>query len=216
VNRPHRVLVADDHAPTRETICAVLNRQEDFEVCGSVPDAPRAVAMSVRRHPDLCLLDIRMPGNGISAAWEITARLPSTKVVMLTVSRDDDDLFAALRAGASGYLLKDLDPGRLPEALRATLRGEAAINAGLVTRLIQEFRDRSPKRRVLAAGLPAGQLTSREWEVLELLREGLGTMDIAARLVVTPATVRSHVASILKKLRVPDREAALEALGELR
>ncbi|HSL63620.1 MAG TPA: response regulator transcription factor, partial [Gaiellaceae bacterium] len=101
-----RVLLADDHPPTREDIRRTLESDGRFEVCAVAADAAGAVDAATRERPDLCVLDIRMPGNGIAAAWEITARLPETKVVMLTVSRDDDDLLAALRAGASGYLLK--------------------------------------------------------------------------------------------------------------
>ena len=164
----------------------------------------------MRLRPGLCLLDIRMPGGGIAAAWEITARLPETKVVMLTVSRDDDDLFAALRAGASGYLLKDLEPDRLADALEEVLTGDAAIPGALVARLVSEFRERGPRRRAVLTGAPDGHLTSREWEVLELLRERRSTSEIAERLFVSQATVRSHVAAILRKLRVPDREAAVQ------
>jgi DNA-binding NarL/FixJ family response regulator len=197
-----RVLLADDHAPTRDDIRRTLESDGRFEVCATVSDAAEAVEAAARERPDLCLLDIRMPGSGIAAAWEITARLPATKVVMLTVSRDDDDLFAALRAGASGYLLKDTDPARLAPALQDVLAGEAAIPRSLVARLVGEFRDRGPRRRAVLASEP---LTSREWEVLELLRREHSTAEIAARLVLTPATVRSHVAAILRKLRVPDR-----------
>ena len=202
---PARVLIADDHPPTRDDIKATLDADDRFEVCALAGDAAEAVEAATREHPDLCLLDIRMPGSGIAAAWEITARLPETKVVMLTVSRDDDDLFAALRAGASGYLLKDIDPERLPHALEDVLAGDAAIPRALVSRLVGEFRDRGPRRRTILSG--AEPLTSREWQVLELLRRDLSTAEIARRLVLSQATVRSHVAAILRKLRVPDRAA---------
>ncbi|HSC92582.1 MAG TPA: response regulator transcription factor [Gaiellaceae bacterium] len=207
-----RILLADDHAPTREDIRRTLESDGRFEVCAVASDAAEAVDAAARERPDLCVLDIRMPGSGIAAAWEITARLPTTKVVMLTVSRDDDDLLAALRAGASGYLLKDTDPNRLPHALEDVLAGEAAIPRTLVAKLVREFRERGPRRRAVLAGEP---LTSREWEVLELLRDALSTAEIAERLVLTQATVRSHVAAILRKLRVPDR-AALVKLFERR
>ena len=208
----HRVLVADDHAPTRQHVRRMLGAQPDFEVCGEAADAAGAVATAVREAPDLCLLDIRMPGNGIAAAWEITGRLPKTRVVMLTVSRDDGDLFAALRAGASGYLLKDVDPSSLGDQLRTVMAGEAALPRGLVTRLVLEFRDRSPRRRTIIAGDDQPPLTSREWEVLELLRQGATTQQIADRLSLSQATVRSHVAAILRKLRVPDRDSAIRLL----
>ena len=207
------VLIADDHDRTRQHIRAALERDSRFRVCADVGDAVAAVDSAIRLRPRLCLLDIGMPGNGISAAWEITGRLPDSKVVMLTVSRDDDDLFAALRAGASGYLLKDIDPGRLPQALLDVLDGEAAIPRSLVARLVDEFRDRGPRRRALLARGPRAELTSREWEVLELLRDDLSTEEIAGRLFVSPATIRSHISSILRKLRVPDRRAAVELLS---
>jgi DNA-binding NarL/FixJ family response regulator len=204
------VLIADDHAPTRADIAGALEEDGRFRVCAAVSDAPAAVEAALRFRPGLCLLDIRMPGGGIAAAWEITARLPETKVVMLTVSRDDDDLFAALRAGASGYLLKDIEPDRLPDALDEVLTGDAAMPGALVARLVAEFRERGPRRRAVVTGAPEGHLTSREWEVLELLRERRSTSEIAERLFVSQATVRSHVAAILRKLRVPDREAAVQ------
>ncbi|MDX6521221.1 MAG: two-component system, NarL family, nitrate/nitrite response regulator NarL [Gaiellales bacterium] len=208
----NRVLIADDHAPTRAQVRELLDAEEDFAVCAEASDAPGAVVAAVREVPDLCLLDIRMPGSGIAAAWEITSRLPHSRVVMLTVSRDDGDLFAALRAGASGYLLKDVDPGRLAEELRAVLAGDAAIPRGLVTRLVSEFRDRSPRRRRIIAGPDAPALTSREWEILDLLRQGASTAEIAERLTISRATVRSHVAGILRKLRVPDRDSAVRLI----
>jgi DNA-binding NarL/FixJ family response regulator len=132
---------------------------------------------------------------------------------MLTISRDDSHVFAALRAGAAGYLLKDTETERLPEALRDVMNGEAALPVTLVTRLVEEFRDRAPRRRALMPsreGEP--RLTSREWEVLELMRRKMTTAQIARTLVVSPATVRSHVAAILRKLRVPDRDAAVRLL----
>lgn len=213
MTEPIRVLLADDHAPTRADIRATLE-EGGFEVVAEVADAAAAVEAAVREQPAVCLLDIRMPGSGIGAAWEITARLPSTKVVMLTVSRDDEHLIAALRAGASGYLLKDIDPGRLPSALKGVLEGEAAIPRTLVARLVEDFRDRGGRRRKLVGDDLAAQLTSREWEVLDLMRKGLGTNDIARRLTLSQVTVRSHIAGILRKLRVPDRESAVRLFEE--
>lgn len=209
----HRVLIADDHPPTRANLRELLDREPDFTVCAEAPDAPGAVAAAVREAPDLCILDIRMPGGGIAAAWEITARLPQTRVVMFTVSRDDDDLFAALRSGAGGYLLKDADPNTVAEQLRTVMAGDVAIPSGLVTRLVAEFRDRSPRRRLIVARPELPPLTSREWEVLELLRQGATTGQIAERLSVSNATVRSHAAAILRKLRVPDRASAIRLLN---
>jgi DNA-binding NarL/FixJ family response regulator len=204
------VLIADDHMPTRRDVRAALEANPDFRVCAEAPDAPGAVDAAIREAPDVCLLDINMPGSGIAAAWEITSRLPDTRVVMLTVSREDDDLFDALRAGAAGYLLKDTDPVRLPLALLDVVKGDAAIPRDLVARLVGEFRDRGPRRRALLGNDMNGHLTSREWEVLELLRDGLTTGEIAEKLYISQVTARSHISAILKKLRVPDRSAAIK------
>jgi DNA-binding NarL/FixJ family response regulator len=182
-------------------------------VCAETADAASAVAAALREKPDICLLDIHMPGGGIAAAREITNALPDTRVVMLTVSRDDEDLFDALRAGAAGYLLKDMDPDRVPMALEGVLAGEAALPRTLLSRVMEEFRDRG-KRRLRLPGHRGAELTEREWEVLQLLRDGMSTAEIAERLYVSAATVRSHAASVLKKLRVPDREAAIKLLEE--
>lgn len=210
------VLIADDHAPTRADIRAALEEHAAFRVCADVADAAAAVDAAMRHLPEVCLLDIRMPGSGIAAAWEITARLPETRVVMLTVSREDDDLFDAIRAGAAGYLLKDTDPERLPLALLDVVKGDAAIPRMLVARLISEFRDRGPRRRALLSRRSDAQLTSREWEVLELLRNGLSTVEIAETLYISQVTARTHIAAILRKLRLPDREAAVRLFAEAR
>ena len=211
---PVRVVIADDHAPTREDIRVALERDPRFRVVGDAPDAFAAIDLMLRERPDVCLLDIHMPGGGIAATWEISARLPRTKIVMLTVSRDERDLFAALRAGAAGYLLKDMDPRRLPHALDDVIRGVAAMPRPLVAGLIREFRDRGPRRRATAGEGPESQLTSREWQVLDLVRQRLSTAEIARRLVLSPVTVRTHVNSILKKLGVPDREALVRRFDE--
>lgn len=201
-----RVLIADDHQPTREDVRFALEHDGSFEVCAEAADAAEAIEAAVRTRPDICLLDVNMPGWGVSAAWEIHSRLPQARVVMLTISRDDRDLFAALRAGAAGYLLKDMDPRQLSRALGAVLAGEVAIPRELVGQVVEEFRDRGARRRDLVADGRQGKLTSREWEVLDMLRQELSTSQIARRLVLSPVTVRTHVNSILKKLEVRDRE----------
>jgi DNA-binding NarL/FixJ family response regulator len=205
--------VADDHPALRRSVRTALE-EGGFEVCAEVDTAGGAVDEAWEKRPDVCLLDIHMPGNGISAAAQITARLPETAVVMLTVSGNDVDLFDALRAGASGYLLKDMDPARLPHALRGVLAGEAALPRALVARVLDEFRERGRRRRLPLVGGRGVQLTSREWEILDLLREGLSTAEIAERLFVSKVTVRRHVSSILRKLHVPDRKSALQLLDE--
>ena len=206
-----RVVVADDHAPTRAGVRASLDGQ-GFEVVAEVASARTAVAAAIDLRPDVCLLDIHMPGSGIAAAGEISRRLPDCAVVMLTYSQDDDDLFDALRAGARGYLLKDMDPDRIGPALQGVLAGEGALPRTLVSKVLQEFQGRS-RRKLFTRSQRPTQLTSREWEVMELLRDGLSTDDVAKRLFVAPGTVRVHVSSVLKKLQVPDRAAAFRALS---
>ena len=208
-----RVLLADDHAAVRAGIKLALSG-EGFEVCAEAADAPGAIEAAEREQPDIALLDVNMPGSGIKAAEEIAQRLPETVVVMLTVSRDDDDLFSALRAGAAGYLLKDTDPNRLPFALRGVLDGEAALPRGLTARLIDEFRTRGKRRRLPLMRQRGVELTEREWEVLDFLHEGLSTAEIADRMSISPVTVRRHVSEILRKLRVKSREEAVELLAK--
>lgn len=211
---PIRVLLADDHAPTRVDVREVLEADPRFHVVAEAADAAGAVGQAVSERPDVCLLDVNMPGSGVGAAWEISARLPETKIVMLTVSREDQHLFSALRAGASGYLLKDMDRARLPHALSDVLEGKAALPRELTARLVDEFRDRSPRRRKALAEGPYATLTSREWQVLDLLRQELSTAEIARRLTLSPVTVRTHVNNILRKVRAPDREGLIRDLEQ--
>jgi DNA-binding NarL/FixJ family response regulator len=206
-----RVVLADDHPPVRAGVRAALER-DGFVVCAEAADGPGAVKAALREKPDIVLMDINMPGNGIAATGEIARQLPETAIVMLTVSRADADLFDALCAGASGYLLKDMDPSRLPHALRGVLDGEAALPRHLVALVIDEFRERRRHRRLSLAKGRGVDLTEREWEVLEMLREGSSTAEIGERLFIAPVTVRTHVSAILKKLHVADREAAVKLL----
>jgi DNA-binding NarL/FixJ family response regulator len=203
------VLIADDHAPTREDVRRALE-SAGFAVCAEAGDAAEAVHAAVSERPDICLLDIRMPGSGVGAAWEIKARLPETKIVMLTVSEADSDLFAALRAGAEGYLLKTMNFERLPHALRGVLNGQAPIQRALVARVLERFHTHEPRRRQLVpTDELAKRLTSREWEVLELLAQGRSTSEIARQLVLSKSAVRVHIAALVKKLAVADRAAAV-------
>jgi DNA-binding NarL/FixJ family response regulator len=205
------VLIADDHVPTRAAVRLALERG-GFDVCAEAGDAASSVALARALRPDVALLDIHMPGDGIRAAAEITAHVPDTAVVMLTVSSAEGDLFGALKSGASGYLLKDTDPDRLPMALRGVLDGEAALPRALVTRILEEFRIGSPRARLPVRGKPPARLTTREWEVLEGLGEGLSTAEIGERLFISNVTVRSHVSAVLRKLRVPNRASAVRVL----
>jgi DNA-binding NarL/FixJ family response regulator len=205
-----RVLIADDHPLIRVGVRGALQRG-GWIVCAEATNAADAVEAAVRERPDACLLDIRMPGGGISAAAEITENVPESAVVMLTVSRDDADLLDALRAGAVGYLLKDTDPDRLPLALRSVLEGEAPLPRHLVSLVADEFRGRA--RRTPLLRRHDSTLTEQEWEVVELMSAGYTTFEIADRLFIEPSAVRAHVASILEKLQVPSARAAVRLLG---
>lgn len=204
-----RVVVADDHVPMRGQIRRTLEAG-GCDVVAECGTAREAVRLAVLHEPDVVLLDIHMPGSGIRAAQELTRLLPGTAVVMLTQSQQDDDLFDSLRAGAAGYLLKDTPPERLVPALRGVLAGEAAMSPRLVARIMDEFR--APRRWLSRRSAAAGRLSSREWEVMDLLGRGLTTDEVAQRLFLSPTTVRVHVSSVLRKLRVKDRQSALTML----
>jgi DNA-binding NarL/FixJ family response regulator len=210
-----RTLIAHCHAPARAGVRESL-RGHGFAIVAEAVTASSAVELALRERPDLCLLDIGMPGDGTCATAEITAQLPETAVVIMSPSSGDVELFGALRAGARGYLLMDTDPGRLPHILRGVLAGEAAMPRRLVARLITEFRSHGPRRRLRSRGHHGAELTWREWEVLELLHEGLSTREAAERLLVSPVTVRRHISAIVRKLGVRDRRAAASLLAEVR
>jgi DNA-binding NarL/FixJ family response regulator len=213
-SRALTVLIADDHPLVRDGICHALT-QHGVDVCAQAADAPGAVAAALRTRPDVCLLDIEMPGNGIVAAQEIAEQLPETAVVMLTVSDDERDLLASILAGAVGYLLKDSDPDRLAYALQGVLSGEAALPRRLMTRVLNHVRASETRRR-LGLRMPRGvQLTDREWDVLELMHDEMTTRDVATRLSVSPVTVRRHLSAAVAKLGVSDRDAALAMIRDL-
>ncbi|HKI91720.1 MAG TPA: response regulator transcription factor [Gaiellaceae bacterium] len=205
------VLVADDHPHLRAAVRSVLER-ERFLVCAEAGDAASAIDAAMRYEPDICLLDIKMPGSGIAATAGIAAMVPSTTIVMLTVSRSDADLFRAIQAGAAGYLLKGGDLRQLPSLLQRALQGEALLTGDLVARVLDEFRQRGRRRRRLGRQPEGEKLTNREVEVLELLADDFSTAEIAQRLAIQEVTVRTHIARVLKKLRVPNRQAALRLL----
>jgi DNA-binding NarL/FixJ family response regulator len=199
-----RVLVADDHPLTRLGIRVALG--DGFDVCAEAHDAESALTAARQEVPDICLLDVGMPGNGIQAAARISAEFPGVAVVMISAADDDETLFAALRAGAIGYLPKEMSLTRLPEALLGVLDGEAAVPRHVTARLVGEFRRPRRGHRLWHAGR-GGNLTSRETDVLELLLDGLSTTEIGRRLFLASPTVRSHVAAIMRKHAVRDRDA---------
>lgn len=207
-----RIVLADDHARIRGRIREALEAG-GCVVAGEAATGEDAVRLAQEHRPDVVLLDIHMPGDGIQAAREISGLLPGTPVVMLTQSVEEDDLFDSLRAGAAGYLLKDMDPSDLPGALRGVLAGEGAMSPRLVARIMDEFRGPT-KRRFARGSAAAAKLSPREWEIMHLLAAGRSTDEVAQELFVSPTTVRVHVSGVLRKLRVKDRESAFRLLRD--
>lgn len=208
-----RVVLADDHARVRASVRRALE-EGGHVVVAEAASGPAAVEAALAARPDVVLLDIHMPGSGIRAAGTLAEALPGTPVVMLTYSRDDDDLFDALRVGACGYLTKDLNPAELPTALSQVVAGESVLSPGLLGRVLDRFRA-TPSRGLRRRRDPRLQrLSSREWEVLTLLRQGLSTAQVAEQLFVSPTTVRVHVSAALRKLQVADRAEAMRLLDE--
>jgi DNA-binding NarL/FixJ family response regulator len=207
-----RVLLADDQALVRAGFRALLDAQPDIEVVGEAGDGERAIAVSGELTPDVVLMDIRMPGvDGLAATRRIVAdeRQAAVKVVILTTFDVDEYVFEAIRSGASGFLVKDTEPEELVQAVRVVAAGEALLSPSVTKRLIQEFATRA-KEPQPAGGLD--ELTDREREVVALVAEGLSNQEIAARLVVSPATAKTHVSRAMGKLRVRDR-AQLVVIG---
>lgn len=201
------VLLVDDQALLRLGFRLVLEAEPDLEVVGEAGDGRTAVAQVAALHPDVVLMDVRMPGmNGIDATERIVAEHPGTRVLILTTFDLDEYAFAALRAGASGFLLKDTDPAELLQAVRVVASGEALLAPSVTRRLIEEFA-RHPRPTERPAAL--AELTPRELEVLGIIARGLSNHEIAAELVVGDATVKTHVARILQKLDLRDRVQAV-------
>ena len=206
-----RVLIADSDSATRSGVRLSLEGQ-GFEICAEAIDATTAVAAARRNRPDVCVIEPELGGDGVEAAARIAQELPWTAVVMLGRDVDDDRLFAALMAGARGYLVKDMDPARLPQTLRGVLSGEVALPRRFVGRLVERVRERElgvHAARLTELGV---DLTRRERDVLERLDRGLGTREIGEDLAISSVTVRRHVSEIVRKLGATDREAALRVL----
>jgi DNA-binding NarL/FixJ family response regulator len=202
------LVVADDHEVVRAGFAALLDTQPDFTVLGTAADGAQAVAACRELQPDVVLMDVRMPGtDGIEATRRITATEAAPKVLILTTFDLDEYVFDALRAGASGFLLKDVTAERLFEAVRVVAAGEALLAPAITRRLISEFARIRPPSAATPAAL--GALTPRETEVLRLVAEGLSNPEIAGRLVVTEETVKTHVSRVLAKLGLRDRTQAV-------
>ncbi|MGH2720633.1 MAG: response regulator [Actinomycetota bacterium] len=201
-----RVVVVDDQALVRAGFRVLVDSAPDLEVVGGAADGALAVDVAVRERPDVVLMDIRMPGvDGVEATRRITAHqgTDGVRVLILTTFDLDDYVYAALRAGASGFLLKDTPPAELLDAIRVLAAGEALLAPSITRRLIEEFARRPEAGRPAPAAL--SQLTDREREVLALVARGLSNAEIADRLVVSPATTKTHVSRILMKLDARDR-----------
>jgi len=206
-----RVLVADDQGMVRSGFSILLNAQPDIEVVGEAVDGREAVTLAAEHRPDIALVDIQMPVlDGIEATRQIVAdeRLDSVRVVILTNFGLDEYIFRALRAGASGFLLKDTQPAELLQALQVVMRGDALLSPAVTRRLISEFTRLRP-RPSAPSSAALGTLTPRETQVLRLVAEGLSNPEIAARLVVTEETVKTHVSHVLTKLGLRDRTQAV-------
>ena len=203
------VLVADDDAVFCREVGETLEA-DGFSVVDRVGDAASAIVGVSRLNPDICLIDLELPGGGLNAIPRMAKRSPNTLIVVLSNSAGPDDVVAALTRGASGYLLKGLGNERLASTLRGAHLGEPALSRSLVAHLVDEIRRVSDRRLTL----PAGEviLTPREWDVAELLREGNSTGEIADRLGISPVTVRRHVGLLVRKLGAEDREDAIEMI----
>lgn len=206
-----RVLVADDHRLVRQGVAALCRDEADLRVVGEAGDGAAAVEAAGRLRPDVVLMDARMPvQNGVEATARISLTWPEVRVIILTMHRDDRLVFEAIRAGARGYVLKDVDVGELVEAIRAVHRGEALIDPGLAVRVLEEFRQLSDPKA--ARGLPLEPLTEGEMDVLRLVALGRENHEIGAQLGLAPSTVGNRLSDIYLKLQVKNRtQAALEA-----
>ena len=203
-----RVLICDDQALVRAGFRAILEAQPDIEVVGEAENGADAVALAQRRSPDVILMDIRMPVlDGVEATRRLVAGGAPARILVLTTFDLDEYVHAAIRAGASGFLLKDVTPAKLLEAIRIVAGGDALLAPSVTRRLLERFAATLPQRDVSTEAL-AG-LTARETEVLRLLAGGLSNAEIAAELVVSEATVKTHISSLLRKLGLRDRVQAV-------
>ena len=200
-----RVLLADDQALVRAGFRALLDAEDGIEVVGEAGDGAEAARLAAGLAPDVVLMDIRMPGvDGLEATRRIAAdaRLRDVRVVILTTFDLDEYVFEALRTGASGFLVKDTEPAELVQAVRAVARGDALLSPGVTRRLVAEFATRAKEPR---PSTELGGLTEREREVMALVAEGLSNEEIAERLIVSPATAKTHVSRAMVKLGARDR-----------
>ncbi len=212
---PIRVLVVDDHALFRRGLQMVLEQEPDIEVVGEAGDGAEAVSSAVDNVPDIVLMDVRMPRRGgIDACTSIHELIPSAKIIMLTISDEEADLYDAIKAGATGYLLKEISIEEVASAIRAVHGGQSLISPSMASKLLTEFTSMSKKANDRQQ-VPTPRLTDREMDVLKLVAKGLGNRDVALQLNISENTVKNHIRNILEKLQLHSRmEAVVYAVRE--
>ena len=212
---PIRVVICDDHALFRRGLSMVLESEPGIEVVGEAEDGEAVVQAVEELAPDVVLMDVRMPKlSGIDATKAIAESAPTTRIVMLTVSDEEEDLYEAIKAGAAGYLLKEISIEEVAEAIRSVVSGQSLITPSMASKLLAEFSNLSKKAEARQA-VPTPQLTSRELEVLKLVAQGMSNKEIAAELYISENTVKNHVRNILEKLHLHSRmEAVVYAVRE--
>jgi DNA-binding NarL/FixJ family response regulator len=204
--KPTRVLIADDHPVVRDGLRLALQLLPDAEVVGEAATGAEAIEAAVRLRPDVVIMDLHLPDmNGIEATRSILGASPDVAVLVVTMFDEDASVYAALRAGARGYLLKGADQDQIADAVRAVARGEAIFGPEIATKVLGSFAD--PRGAGPAPAFP--ELTDRERQVLDLIAQGLSNQEITRRLVVSPKTVRNHISRIFFKLQVADRSQAI-------
>jgi DNA-binding NarL/FixJ family response regulator len=210
---PIRVLICDDHALFRRGLTMVLETEDDIEVVAEAEDGAEAVTKADEMIPDVVLMDVRMPRmSGISATRLIAQALPATRILMLTVSDDEEDLYEAVKAGATGYLLKEISIEEVASAIRSVMTGQSLISPSMASKLLSEFNNLA-KQAEQRANVP--RLTDRELQVLRLVAQGLSNREVAEQLEISENTVKNHVRNILEKLHLHSRmEAVVYAVRE--
>ena len=203
------VMIVDDHAIVRQGLRTYLQLQPDIEVVGEAPNGKEAIALVAETLPDIVLMDLVMPVmDGVEATRAVRSLSPNTRVIVLTSFSEDEKVFASIKAGAQGYLMKDVHPTDLVQALRSVNKGEAQLDPEIARKVMQEFANPAPTT-------PKHDLTERELEVLRLIAQGKSNKDISEELVLSEKTVKTHVSNILQKLHLSDRtQAAVYALRQ--